>query len=337
MKIAILGAGSWAIALGNLLSESGQAVTLWEPDQDAAHMIDRLRQNWVKLPGVVILPEVTIEWELGKVISGADYVIVALPSWAVSGTLCSIRAGVSLKVLKAVRGWIIASRGIELDGLALMSEVFETVMPAALHDSLTVLAGPAHAEEVCKGSPTTLVVAGTDELLTKEIQTVLSQSPLRIYTSADLRGVQLGACFSDVISIAVGLCDGLGYGDNTRGALLARGLAEACRLGVALGGWRQTFSGLSVAGELTACCMSPYSPNRLAGLHVGRGMTLSEAVCRIPKIVEGLDATIAVNDLASKLIIDTPIARAVYEVLFQRTSPTAAAEALMTRAFAAEE
>jgi glycerol-3-phosphate dehydrogenase (NAD(P)+) len=331
MKVAILGGGSWAIALGNLLCAGGQAVSLWEYERDTAHMLDKLRKNRIKLPGVALLPEVQVGWELDKIVIGADYVFVALPSWVVSSTLGAIRASVGLELLKEVRGWVIASRGIELHGLELMSEVFGQVMPAALHGRQAVLAGPAFAEQVCLGQACRLVAAGEDEQLTERIASLLSRSPLRIDTSADPRGVQIAACFCDVVSIAAGFGEGLGYGENVREALVRRAVEELVALGVALGGRAETFADPGLGRELTQSCTGAYSPNRLVGLHMGHGKSLSEAIYQIPKVVEGLDAAIAINSLANKLSIDMPIARTVYEVLFQRTDPFPAVKALMTK------
>ncbi len=319
-KIAILGAGSWGCVLGVHLFKKGHEVRLW----DIAPQVELLREKreCLKIPGLVISPEIEITSRLEEALGGAQIVVLVLPSQVVRETVLRMK-GLSLPSIV-----VSASKGIEKETLMTMSEVILDVLGER---GTVVLSGPSHAEEVCRCVPTTIVASSSDEKKMKEIQQVFMTETLRVYTNPDVLGVELGGALKNIIAIAAGISDGLGFGDNTKAALLTRGLAEITRLGVAKGAKPRTFAGLSGMGDLITTCISRYSRNRNLGEAIGQGKSLEETLQNIGMVVEGVPTTKSAHDLAEKYKVEMPITGEIYQVLFEAKDPYRAVTDLMLR------
>jgi glycerol-3-phosphate dehydrogenase (NAD(P)+) len=326
VEIAVLGAGGWGIAMSKLLAENGHKVSLWEYDSKEMQRLSLDREHTQKLPGVIIPEEVEITNDLNKSVSGAGLLVLALPSHTVRGVakrLSSSKLNDPLVVNLA--------KGIENDTLLRMSEVLRQELPSRLHEKITTLSGPSHAEEVARKHPTTVVVAGFKEEIAKIVQQTFMNPYFRVYTNSDLIGVELGGSLKNVIAIASGICDGMGLGDNSKGALLSRGLAEIIRLGEKLGARRETFAGLSGLGDLVTTCISRYSRNRFVGEEIGKGRTLKEVESKMVMVAEGIKTTRSAYQLSLKHQIEMPITQQVHRVLFEDKKPGEAIRELMTR------
>jgi glycerol-3-phosphate dehydrogenase (NAD(P)+) len=324
--IAVLGAGGWGIAISKLLSENEHRVTLWEFDSKEMEKLVVSREHKQKLPGVIIPDVVEITDDLDKAISKAELLALALPSHTLRG------------VAKRLVTWklndplvVNLAKGIENDTLLRMSEVLRQELPSHLHEKITTLSGPSHAEEVARKHPTTVVVAGFNEDIAKKVQQTFMNPYFRVYTNSDLIGVELGGSLKNVIAIASGICDGMGLGDNSKGALLSRGLAEIIRLGEKLGARRETFAGLSGLGDLVTTCISKYSRNRFVGEEIGKGSTLKEVEAKMVMVAEGIKTAKSAYQLSLRHQIEMPITQQVHQVLFEDKKPGAAIKELMTR------
>ena len=325
-RITLLGDGGWGTALACLLAGNGHRATLWGNFPEITEEIRRLRENRKFLPGISIPKEVNLTNDLSEAIVGADLVVFSTP--VIYLRAVAEKAAPALKGGKRPRVMTVA-KGIERETLLRGSEVLQQVLGVA---DVGILVGPSHAEEVARRLPTTIVAAARDEAFAVEIQRTFMNDRFRVYTSTDTVGVEVGAAVKNVIAIAAGICDGLGFGDNAKAALLTRGLAEIARLGAAMGARRETFSGLSGLGDLITTCISPYGRNLKVGLEIGRGKTLDKALEEIaPMVPEGVWTTQAVCALADRHGVQMPIARAVRSVLFENRSPLLAARDLMTR------
>lgn len=325
-KIAVLGAGSWGIATSALLSSNGHQVSLWEFDHLEMTKLSQEREHKKKLPGIVIPKEIEITDDLTYATSGAEILALALPSHTVR------EVAKKLAELNLVDPVIVnLAKGIEDDTLSRMSEVLEEELPSNLHDKIATLSGPSHAEEVSKKIPTTVVVAGFQEEIAKNIQQTFMNQYFRVYTTSDIVGVELGGSLKNVIAIASGICDGMGLGDNSRGALITRGLAEIIRLGERLGAKRETFAGLSGLGDLVTTCISKYSRNRFVGEQIGKGKTLDQVLKEMTMVAEGVKTTRSAYRLSIKYEVEMPITEQVYKVLFGNKQPRQAMSELMTR------
>ena len=274
MNIGILGAGSWAIALSVLLRGRGHAVRMWEFNKEEALKLQKLREHPAKLPGITIPPDVLITNSIVEAVDTAEYIVCVVPSQTMRATLKLLAAQAAPSALSAVEGWIIASKGIECQTLKLMSEVLLEEVPHLTEDKIVVLSGPSHAEEVSRGIPTTVVAASKSAALAIKIQQAFSTETFRIYTNSDVSGVELAASVKNVIALAAGISDGLGLGDNTKGALLTRGMVEMIRLGKKMGAEEQTFFGLAGIGDLITTCISRHSRNRNMGELIASGFRL---------------------------------------------------------------
>jgi glycerol-3-phosphate dehydrogenase (NAD(P)+) len=325
-EIAVLGAGGWGIAISTLLNDNGHKVTLWEFDSEEMKRLYIQREHKQKLPGVIIPDGVEITNQLHSAVSSADILALALPSHTVRGVAKKISM-LDLKDPVVVN----LSKGIENDTLLRMSEVLKQELPYSLHDKITTLSGPSHAEEVARRIPTTVVVAGFKEEVAKKVQQVFMTPYFRVYTNSDLIGVELGGSLKNVIAIASGIGDGMGLGDNSKGALLSRGLAEIIRLGEKLGAKRETFAGLSGLGDLVTTCISKYSRNRFVGEQIGKGKTLKEVESEMIMVAEGIKTTRSAYQLSLKHQVEMPITQQVYQVLFENKKPREAITELMTR------
>ena len=325
-EIAVLGAGGWGIAISTLLHHNGHKVTLWEFDHEEMIKLRIKREHRQKLPGVIIPDQVEITDQLNPAISQADILALALPSHTVREVAKKIKT-IELKNPLVVN----LAKGIENDTLLRMSEVLIEELPAFLHPKITTLSGPSHAEEVARKIPTTVVVAGFDEEIAKKVQHVFMTQYFRVYTNSDLIGVELGGSLKNIIAIASGICDGMGLGDNSKGALLSRGLAEIIRLGEKLGAKKETFAGLSGLGDLVTTCISQYSRNRFVGEQIGKGKTLKEVETLMTMVAEGIKTTKSAYQLSLKHQVEMPITQQVYQVLFENKKPAEAINELMTR------
>ncbi|HID11774.1 MAG TPA: NAD(P)H-dependent glycerol-3-phosphate dehydrogenase [Candidatus Latescibacteria bacterium] len=327
MRIAIVGAGGWGTALSVLLAWRGHEVYLWQREKDLAEEARSIRENRVFLPGVLIPERVKISWDMADAVLDARMWVFAVPSQYMRSVARKVRE------ISEGRGKVVVSvaKGIEEGSLKRMSEVLLEELPGATPETLAVLSGPSHAEEVGRGMPTSVVVASKSQQTARAVQEAFFCPRFRVYTSDDVVGVELGGALKNVIAIAVGICDGLGLGDNARGALMARGLAEITRLGVAMGAQPQTFAGLSGVGDLIATCISRHSRNRYVGEQIGRGQKLEEVLGKMVMVAEGVRTTSAVRELAGRYGVEMPIAEKVYQVLFEGCDPKRAVEELMLR------
>jgi glycerol-3-phosphate dehydrogenase (NAD(P)+) len=325
-KIAVLGAGSWGIAISTILHHNKHKVILWEFDPLEKERLCQRREQKQKLPGVVIPEQVEITNKLEYAVSKAEILTLALPSHTVREVVKKIGL-VELKDPIVVN----LAKGIENDTLLRMSEVLKQELPVSLHENITTLSGPSHAEEVARRIPTTVVVAGFNQKVTSEVQRVFMTPYFRVYTNSDIRGVELGGSLKNVIAIASGICDGMGLGDNSKGALISRGLAEIIRLGEKMGAKRETFAGLSGLGDLVTTCISRYSRNRYVGERIGRGKSLKEVQDEMAMVAEGIKTTSSAHQLALRHNVEMPITHQVYRVLFDNKLPKQAITELMTR------
>ncbi|MBI1798530.1 MAG: NAD(P)-dependent glycerol-3-phosphate dehydrogenase [Candidatus Eisenbacteria bacterium] len=319
---AVLGAGSWGTTLAVHLAAAGHEVRLWGRDGAALDALSAARENRKFLPGIVLPEKVKVELQLKVALSGAEITLFVVPSQAIrSVALEAARSG-----QKSL--WVTASKGLELGTLKRLSEILAETLG---DPDPVVLAGPSHAEEVSRGVPTSIVAAARDESRSRGVQAILSTDRLRVYTNDDVAGCEYGAALKNVIAIAAGVCDGLDFGDNTKGALLTRGLAEIARLGVAMGGRRETFFGLTGMGDLIATAMSRHSRNRHVGERIGRGEPLEKALSEMVMVAEGVNTARAARDLGRSRGLELPITEQVCAMLFDGRSPAAALKALMTR------
>jgi glycerol-3-phosphate dehydrogenase (NAD(P)+) len=326
-NIAILGGGSWGIAVANLLNMNGSNTAIWEFDREDYENLLREREHSIKLPGIVLPREISIHNDLSQAVEGREIICLAIPSDTVR-QVCDKLNDIPLKT-----GTIIVNlaKGIEIDTLMRMSEVITEEIDTASADDIVTLSGPSHAEEVARGMPTS-VVAGCERLATAElVRDTFSNQFFRAYSSPDIIGVEIGGALKNIIAIAAGIADGLGGGDNAKGALFTRGIAEISRLGEAMGANPMTFSGLSGLGDLVTTCISRFSRNRAFGEKIGQGKSLETALSEMTMVVEGIKTTRAAHSLMRKFGIEMPIAKQVYEVLFEQKNPREALLELMKR------
>jgi glycerol-3-phosphate dehydrogenase (NAD(P)+) len=323
MKVTVIGTGGWGTALAVLLQANGHAVTLWGRLKEEVDPILVAGENKMFLPGVTLPPEISITLDAKAALSEAELVVLAVPSHGMRPICRQLREFVPAKALL-----VHVAKGIENETGARMSEVITDVLG---RDDLVVLSGPSHAEEVGRGIPTAVVVASTRNALAVSTQKAFGNERFRIYTHDDIVGVELGGALKNVIAIAAGACDGIGFGDNTKAALCTRGLAEMARLGVALGAKRETFFGLSGVGDLIVTAFSRHSRNRAFGERLGRGETPDQIAAHTPTVAEGVKTARSAWQLAQRHRVDVPITREVYDIIYERKSPMQAMRDLMTR------
>jgi glycerol-3-phosphate dehydrogenase (NAD(P)+) len=331
MKIAILGAGSWAIALSALLQKRRHNVAMWEFNPAVAKKLAVERELPSKLPGILIPEPVAITDDIARAVEDADIVVAAVPAQTMRATMRHLAASVPQERLAAIKGFVVVAKGIETGTLELMSDVLLEELPAMTAGRIAVLSGPSHAEEVSRDILTAVVAASENHSLALMVQKAFSTETFRIYTNPDMRGVELSGSVKNVIAIAAGICDGLGLGDNTKGMLLTRGIAEMMRLGKKLGAHQSTFSGLAGIGDLITTCTSRHSRNRRMGELIASGLTLEGALEKMTMVAEGVETTKSVYALAKKHDIEMPITREVYKALFEGKNVRLAARELMIR------
>lgn len=322
-KISVLGAGSWGTALALLLHNNGHEVTLWSALKDEVEMLREKREHASKLPGVILPKEMEITTDLEGSLKSPEVAVLAVPSPFTRST--------SKQMAPFVRdGQIIVNvaKGVEEKTLMSLSEIIGQEIPNA---DVCVLSGPSHAEEVGKGLPTTCVVSAKTRKTAEYLQGIFMSPVFRVYTTPDMLGVELGGALKNVIALAAGTADGLGYGDNTKAALITRGMAEIARLGIKMGAKAETFYGLSGIGDLIVTCASVHSRNRKAGYLMGKGYTMEEAMAEVKMVVEGVYSAKAAKELAEKYNVEMPIITEVNKVLFEGKSASEAVKDLMLR------
>lgn len=312
VSFAVLGAGAWGTALSLHVTQRGEGGRLWTWQPEHAEQLRTGRENSAYLPGFPLPPSVEVSSDLDEVVSGATIVLVVVPSPSVRSVLEAARS--SLRPDAIV---VIASKGIEPDSLMLMSEVALDVLGAERAPSIVALSGPSFALEVARGVPTNLVAAGIDPEMTRFAQHTLAGERLRIYASDDVIGVEVGGALKNVIAIAAGASDGLGFGHNTRAALITRGLSEMARLAVAKGGGPLTLSGLAGMGDLVLTCTAELSRNRTVGYELGRGKRLEDVLKNLGHVAEGVTTAHSAYHLASQIGVELPIVSEVYRVLYE--------------------
>jgi glycerol-3-phosphate dehydrogenase (NAD(P)+) len=330
--IAVLGAGSWGTALALHWARDGHPVRLWARRPELAAAI-RQGTNARYLPGVEVPPSVVTQHDLDAAVESVDVLVIAVPSAAVAELCEALGARFGTGPMPPI---VCAAKGLEQSTRRRMSEILHDVLGAEAARA-TVLLGPSHAEEVARGLPTAIVLAGADAGLRRRLQEQLASASLRIYTNDDLVGVESAAALKNILAIAAGICDGLDLGDNVKGALLTRGLAEIARLGVAMGARRETFFGLSGIGDVITTCLSRHSRNRALGELVGRGRSLEASLEAIDQVVEGVATTRTVAALARHHRVAMPISHEVERVLFKGKDPSTAIHELMTRDLKSEQ
>ena len=324
MNVAVIGAGSWGTALGNLLAGSGHNVRIWAREPEVVDSINQQHENSLFLPGFALESGLISYGDLADVVQGAELVLSASPSHAVR-TVATEMAPVLNDASPII---VSVSKGLEAESLKPMTEVLEEVLPGK---SVVALSGPSFADEVCKRQPTTVVAAATDATAAEAVQVAMASDYFRIYTSSDPLGVQLGGALKNVIAIASGLLDGLGLGYNTKAALITRGLAETARLGHSLGCDSMTFAGLAGMGDLMLTAFGPQSRNRSLGQELASGRSLEEIQSERVTVAEGVRTTRAAVALGAQKGVELPIAQEVERILFEGKEPRHALRDLMER------
>ena len=321
--VAIIGAGSWGIALAKVLHTNGNKVTVWSIVEDEITMLKEKHEHVQKLPGVKLPEDMEFTTDLESAVSGKAYLILAVPSVFTRSTAKSMAPFVK-------EGQIIVcvAKGIEEETLMPLTDIVEQEIPQA---EVAVMCGPSHAEEVGIGLPTTVVAGAKKRAVAEEIQDIFMNNVFRVYTSPDVLGMELGGSLKNVIALAAGMADGLGYGDNTKAALITRGMFEMNKLAVTMGAKQETLNGLTGIGDLIVTCESKHSRNRKAGMLIGQGYTMQQAMDEVKMVVEGVYSAKAAIALAKKYNVSMPIVEQVNEVLFEGKPAKEAVADLMLR------
>ncbi len=325
-KITVLGAGSWGTAQALLLSKKTRKIALWGRVEDG---IEEMRAEWENkrfLPGVRLSDNIEPISDLKTAVDNTELIVMAVPTQAVREVLILLAPHLQPDTII-----VNTAKGLEIKTATRLSRVAEDVLGREIREHYAVLSGPSHAEEVARGLPTVVTVASYSREVAFFVQDTFMSPVFRVYTNPDVAGVELGGALKNIIALATGMCDGLGYGDNTRAALMTRGLTEITRMGVALGGDYRTFSGLSGMGDLVVTCGSKYSRNRQAGELLGQGYNLQQAMEQIGMAVEGVHTVRVVNKIADQMGVDMPISKACYDILYKNTSARETVQILMKR------
>lgn len=322
-KVSIIGAGSWGTALAVLLHKNGHKVTVWSIVEAEIEMLQKEHEHKDKLPGVKLPEDMVFTTNLEEAVKDKEVLVLAVPSPYTRTTAHNMAPLVR-------EGQIIVNvaKGIEENSLLTLSQIIEEEIPQAV---VAVLSGPSHAEEVGRGIPTTIVVGARKKATAEYLQNIFMNEVFRVYISPDMLGIELGAALKNVVALAAGIADGLGYGDNTKAALITRGIAEIARLGMAMGGKIETFSGLTGIGDLIVTCASMHSRNRRAGILIGKGYTMEQAMAEVKMVVEGVYSAKAAMGLAAKYDVQLPIIEQVNNILFQGMPVDEAVRNLMLR------
>ena len=322
-EIGMIGAGSWGTALTWLLTNNGHHVTVWSALDAEIEMLKKDREQKSKLPGVILSEDTRFTTDLKAAVEGKDLLVLAVPSPFTRSTAARLK-----DVVEDGQIIVNVAKGIEENTLMTLSQIIEEEVPQA---EVAVLSGPSHAEDVGKGLPTVIVAGAKHKETAEYIQNIFMNEVFRVYASPDVLGIEIGAALKNVVALAAGIADGLGYGDNTKAALITRGITEIARLGIKMGGHFETFCGLSGIGDLIVTCASMHSRNRRAGILIGKGYTMEEAMDEVKMVVEGVYSAKAAMTLAEKYEVQLPIIEQVNEVLFHGKAAAQAVNDLMLR------
>ncbi len=321
--ITVLGAGSWGTALSVVLAQNGHQVMLWSHREEEAKRMQEEREQASKLPGVLLPENITVTGNMEEALKGNDAVILAVPSTAIRSTAAKLR-----EYVPSGQMIVCVAKGIEDETFLTLTEIIEEEIPGV---RACVLSGPSHAEEVGRQMPTTVVAGAKKKEDALYIQDIFMNGYFRVYTSPDVIGIEMGGALKNVIALAAGIADGLGYGDNSKAALITRGISELTRLGTALGGKTETFSGLTGVGDLIVTCTSIHSRNHRAGELIGKGYTAKEAMDEVKMVVEGVNSAKAALKLARKKGVNVPIIEKINAVLFEDKKAEDAVKELLMR------
>ena len=324
-KISVIGSGGWGIALTILLHKNRHDLMIWSFDKREAEELKTTRENKTKLPNILLSEDIKVTDDLKEAVNDKDILILAVPSKAIRSVSKSLK-----DIIKDNQIIVNVAKGLEEDTLKTMTDIIEEELKGK-NPQVAVLSGPSHAEEVGKGIPTTCVVSAHNKELTLYLQNIFMNPSFRVYTSPDMLGVEIGGALKNVIALAAGIADGLNYGDNTKAALITRGIKEISLLGVAMGGEQSTFYGLTGLGDLIVTCASMHSRNRRAGILLGQGKTLDEAIKEVNMVVEGVYSAKSALMAAKKYNVEIPIIEQVNAVLFENKNAAEAVNELMIR------
>ncbi|MCE5286215.1 MAG: NAD(P)H-dependent glycerol-3-phosphate dehydrogenase, partial [Pelosinus sp.] len=325
MKIAVIGAGSWGTAITSMLAQKNHEVVLWARNDKLIAALTETNENTDYLPGVKLAPNITFTNDLVKAAHKAAIIIITTPSHAVHQTIENLSGALSAEAII-----VSAAKGFELSRLKRLSDVIGETLPNH-KNRIAVLSGPNHAEEVGLRQPSASVIGAACRSIAEQVQDALMLPYFRVYTNPDIIGVELGGALKNIIALGAGIAEGLSYGDNTKAALMTRGIAEITRLGVAMGAHASTFSGLSGIGDLMVTCTSRHSRNRRAGILLAEGKTMQQIETESKMVVEGIRATVAAHQLAQRYQIEMPITEEIFKVLYENKAPKKAVLDLMTR------
>lgn len=326
MRIAVIGAGSWGTALANLLAKKGLTVCLWAFERDLVERMQAARLNDLFLPGITLDERLAFTNDLAAAVTGRDVVVLVSPSQVMRRVVEQLRPHLTGNSLL-----VSAAKGIENDSLMLMSEVLEEVLGPVAAGRCAYLSGPSFAREVAEELPTAVAVAAGDGQVARAVQELFRTDYFRVYTNADVVGTELGGALKNVIALAAGVSDGLGFGHNARAALINRGLVEIARLGVAKGAQAETFAGLAGMGDLVLTCTGDLSRNRSVGIELGKGRALADILGGMRMVAEGVKTTLSTYQLAQRLGVAMPITEQMYQILYQDKDPRRAVSELMQR------
>ena len=321
-KVSILGGGTWGIAIAVLLHKNGHEITVWSALEKEVEMLKNSREHKM-LPGVKLAEDMIFTTDDEEAVKGQDLIVMAVASSYTRATAARFS-----KLIAPGQKIVNVAKGIEESTLMTLSEIIEQEIPQA---DVAVLSGPSHAEEVGRGLPTTIVVGAKTKATAEYIQNLFMSEIFRVYTSPDVLGIELGGSLKNVVALAAGIADGLGYGDNAKAALITRGITEIARLGMVMGGKFETFCGLTGIGDLIVTCASMHSRNRRAGILIGQGKTMDEAMAEVQMVVEGVYSAKAAMALAKKYDVQLPIIEQVNAVLFEGKNADQAVKDLMLR------
>ena len=328
-KISFLGCGSWGGALGSILAEKNYDVTMWHRDDVVVNSLNETREHYL-IPELTFPKNVNFTNNISSAIRSATVVVLAIPSQSIRKLITDNKSDFDQEQFI-----VNVSKGIEIDTLMTVSQVINDVLGNSYNKTIT-LSGPSHAEEVIQKHPTTLVAASSNLEAAQKVQNLFATDMLRTYRNRDIKGVELGGSMKNIIAIAAGICDGIGYGDNSKAALITRGMAEITRLGKTMGGKRKTFRGLSGFGDLIVTCLSHHSRNRQIGQAIGEGKSLEKIISEMNMVAEGIDTAKSVHQLMLKHNVEMPIHEAIYQVLFKNKDPKSSVVELMNRRLSEE-
>jgi glycerol-3-phosphate dehydrogenase (NAD(P)+) len=325
-RIAVIGAGSWGTTLALLLADKGHEVKLWVYEKHLAEEMQKSRENRIYLQGYRLSENISVTSSIKDAASDSEIIVFVVPSHVARGIIEELSPFVSKDTII-----VSATKGIENDTLMPISEVFKEMLPKPCHNNLTFLSGPSFAKEVAQKMPTAVALASYDKKVGESVQQAFSTDYFRVFTNSDVIGVELGGALKNVIAIATGIADGMGFGHNTRAAIITRGLAEMIRLGIAMGAEPATFAGLSGLGDLVLTCTGELSRNRTVGIRLGKGEKLKDILSSMKMVAEGVKTTKAVYELSKKYNIEMPIPNEVYYILYEDKDVKASAKDLLKR------